>query len=265
MEESTRMYPLTKYTLHQMFYDVKLQVDYASEMAFELLILKWNEVIDVDSLPDQVEPSNVPKPETVEPNVLASENINEIDDEDIPMAPFKGKKKDKIKITGTTRLCCLFDEDLSDQEEDLDEDSKEELKEDLHEDSSDQEEDLDEDSDSSDLEKYLGLFDESNQEEDLGQDNSDQDDSDDGWDLFYSEGISLWEEDNHNVDIVSNGVIVGEKVVDEIPNATVPVDDGVIGGEFADDEVPKERFKERVKIFGKRKLYQAFYEAEDNV
>ncbi|GKD39978.1 hypothetical protein Tco_1260185 [Tanacetum coccineum] len=71
-------------------------------------------------------------------------------------------------------------------------------------------------------------------------------------DLFDSEGISLWEEDNHNIDIVSNGVIVGEKVVDEIPNATVPVDDGVIGGEFADDEVPKERFKERVKVSGKR-------------
>ncbi|GKG27969.1 hypothetical protein Tco_0406296, partial [Tanacetum coccineum] len=40
-------------------------------------------------------------------------------------------------------------------------------------------------------------------------------------DLFDSEGISLWEEDNHNIDIVLNGVIVGEKVVDEIPNATV--------------------------------------------
>ncbi|GJY55661.1 putative ribonuclease H-like domain-containing protein [Tanacetum coccineum] len=102
----------------------------------------------------QVEPSNVPKPETVEPNVLASENINvinftrqefEIDDEDIPIAPFKGKKKDKIKITGTTRLCCLFDEDSSDQEEDLDEDSSDQ-EEDLHEDSSDQEEDLDEES-----------------------------------------------------------------------------------------------------------------------
>ncbi|GKD89211.1 hypothetical protein Tco_1364718 [Tanacetum coccineum] len=34
-----KMYPLTKYTLHQMFNDVKLQVDYDSEMAFELLIL----------------------------------------------------------------------------------------------------------------------------------------------------------------------------------------------------------------------------------
>ncbi|GJX12705.1 hypothetical protein Tco_0204463, partial [Tanacetum coccineum] len=140
-------------------------------------------------------PSNVPKPETVEPNVLASENINvinftrqefEIDDEDIPIAPFKGKKKDKIKITGTTRLCCLFDEDSSDQEEDLDEDSSDQ-EEDLDEDSSDQEEDLDEDSSdqeedlNEDSEKYLGLFNESNQEEDLGQDDSDQDDSDDGW------------------------------------------------------------------------------------
>nr|GEZ69816.1 hypothetical protein [Tanacetum cinerariifolium]GFA40447.1 hypothetical protein [Tanacetum cinerariifolium] len=84
-------------------------------------------------------------------------------------------------------------------------------------------------------------------------------------DLFDSEGISLWEEDNNNIDIVSNGVIVGKKDVDEIPNATVPVDDGVIGGEFADDEVPKEWVKERVRITGKRKLYQAFYEAADDV
>ncbi|GJS34188.1 hypothetical protein Tco_0532570 [Tanacetum coccineum] len=159
---------------------------------------EWNEVIDVDSLPDQVEPSNVPKPETVESNVLASENI--------PMAPFK-QKKDQIKITGTTRLCRLFDEDSSDQEEDLDEelsDQEENLEEDLDEDSSYQEEDLDEDSsdqeeelnedsgdqsedlykdssdpyvfydeDSSDLEEYLRLFDESDQEEDIGEDDSD--------------------------------------------------------------------------------------------
>ncbi|GKA74230.1 hypothetical protein Tco_0780532 [Tanacetum coccineum] len=34
-----KMYPLTNYTLHQMFNDVKLQVDYECEMAFELLIL----------------------------------------------------------------------------------------------------------------------------------------------------------------------------------------------------------------------------------
>ncbi|GKA99837.1 hypothetical protein Tco_0827831, partial [Tanacetum coccineum] len=34
-----KMYPLTKYTLHQMFNDVKLQVDYECEMAFELLRL----------------------------------------------------------------------------------------------------------------------------------------------------------------------------------------------------------------------------------
>ncbi|GKE52371.1 hypothetical protein Tco_1487527 [Tanacetum coccineum] len=33
------MYPLTKHTLHQMFNDVKLQVDYECEMAFELLRL----------------------------------------------------------------------------------------------------------------------------------------------------------------------------------------------------------------------------------
>ncbi|GJZ32199.1 hypothetical protein Tco_0577635 [Tanacetum coccineum] len=34
-----KMYPLTNHTLHQMFNDVKLQVDYECEMAFELLIL----------------------------------------------------------------------------------------------------------------------------------------------------------------------------------------------------------------------------------
>ncbi|GJR11158.1 hypothetical protein Tco_0793810 [Tanacetum coccineum] len=34
-----KMYPLTKYTLHQMFNDVKLQVDYECEMAYELLRL----------------------------------------------------------------------------------------------------------------------------------------------------------------------------------------------------------------------------------
>ncbi|GKB49527.1 hypothetical protein Tco_0900280 [Tanacetum coccineum] len=38
-----KMYPLTKHTLHQMFNDVKLQVDYECEMAFEhlrLLLMK---------------------------------------------------------------------------------------------------------------------------------------------------------------------------------------------------------------------------------
>ncbi|GJS07343.1 hypothetical protein Tco_0364139 [Tanacetum coccineum] len=34
-----KMYPLTKHTLHQMFNDVKLKVDYDCEMAFELLRL----------------------------------------------------------------------------------------------------------------------------------------------------------------------------------------------------------------------------------
>ncbi|GKE65388.1 hypothetical protein Tco_1519549, partial [Tanacetum coccineum] len=34
-----KMYPLTKHRLHQMFNDVKLQVDYECEMAFELLRL----------------------------------------------------------------------------------------------------------------------------------------------------------------------------------------------------------------------------------
>nr|GEY87294.1 hypothetical protein [Tanacetum cinerariifolium] len=34
-----KMYPLTNHTLHQMFNDVKLQVDYECEMEFKLLIL----------------------------------------------------------------------------------------------------------------------------------------------------------------------------------------------------------------------------------
>ncbi|GKF80983.1 hypothetical protein Tco_0239585 [Tanacetum coccineum] len=34
-----KIYPLTKSTLHQMFNDVKLQLDYECEMAFELLRL----------------------------------------------------------------------------------------------------------------------------------------------------------------------------------------------------------------------------------
>ncbi|GJU80499.1 hypothetical protein Tco_1282864 [Tanacetum coccineum] len=126
---------------------------------------KWNEVIDVDALPDKVEIKT--EETTVEPQVVASENINVInltlqesqktDNDEIRMANlFKRRKKDQIKITGRTRLCRLFDEDSSDQEEFYDEES-------------------------SDLEEYLGLFDESDQEEDLGEDDSDQDDSDDGW------------------------------------------------------------------------------------
>ncbi|GJT45301.1 hypothetical protein Tco_0954016 [Tanacetum coccineum] len=35
-----KKYPLTNHTLHQMFHDVKLQVDYECEMAYELLRLK---------------------------------------------------------------------------------------------------------------------------------------------------------------------------------------------------------------------------------
>ncbi|GKE29462.1 hypothetical protein Tco_1444846, partial [Tanacetum coccineum] len=34
-----KMYPLTKHTLHQIFNNVKLQVDYECEMVFELLRL----------------------------------------------------------------------------------------------------------------------------------------------------------------------------------------------------------------------------------
>ncbi|GJY01227.1 hypothetical protein Tco_0359379 [Tanacetum coccineum] len=52
------------------------------------------------------------------------------------------------------------------------------IQEELYEESSDQEEFYDEDS--SDLEEYLGMFDETDQEEDLGEYDTDQDDSDDG-------------------------------------------------------------------------------------
>ncbi|GJX18091.1 hypothetical protein Tco_0218923 [Tanacetum coccineum] len=112
---------------------------------------KWSDVVDVDDLSDNVKPVNVPKlEETIaEQHVVASVNNNvtgltlqehEIDDEDIPLAHFKRKKKDQIKITGRTRLCRLFDEDASDEEEDLDEDASDQ---DLDEDASDQEKDSD--------------------------------------------------------------------------------------------------------------------------
>ncbi|GJR92596.1 hypothetical protein Tco_0264770 [Tanacetum coccineum] len=89
-------------------------------------------------------------------------------------------------------------------------------------------------------------------------------------DLFEWEGVSLWKEDNNNNIIVSNDAIVGEKVVaegpNERPNATLPeiVDDEIVGDEIVDDDVPKERVKKnnipRVKIIGKRRLYQLFDE-----
>ncbi|GJT81986.1 hypothetical protein Tco_1056328 [Tanacetum coccineum] len=45
-----KMYPLTKHTLHQMFNDVKLQVDYEYEMAFELLRLVKKQLKEGNSL-----------------------------------------------------------------------------------------------------------------------------------------------------------------------------------------------------------------------
>ncbi|GKF80034.1 hypothetical protein Tco_0235602, partial [Tanacetum coccineum] len=47
------MYPLTKHTLHQMFNDVKLQVDYECEMAYELLRL--GRIIGIKRLHDVLE------------------------------------------------------------------------------------------------------------------------------------------------------------------------------------------------------------------
>ncbi|GJT88683.1 hypothetical protein Tco_1070400 [Tanacetum coccineum] len=41
-----KMYPLTKHTLHQMFNNVKLQVDYECEMAFDLLRLVKKQLME---------------------------------------------------------------------------------------------------------------------------------------------------------------------------------------------------------------------------
>ncbi|GJX35481.1 cinnamoyl-CoA reductase 1-like protein [Tanacetum coccineum] len=78
--------------------------------------------------------------------MLANNNIQEIDDEDIPMAPFKRKKKNQIKITRRTRLRRVFDEDASDQEEHPDEDE------------SDQEDDLDDGTITSSTTKDLDMI-----------------------------------------------------------------------------------------------------------
>ncbi|GJS85175.1 hypothetical protein Tco_0751716 [Tanacetum coccineum] len=75
--------------------------------------------------------------------------------------------------------------------------------------------------------------------------------------------VSLWEEDSNNNEIVSNGDVVGEEVVDEGPNATLTVNeivgDETLGDEIVDDAVLKERVKRtnipRVIITGKRRLY----------
>ncbi|GJZ16894.1 hypothetical protein Tco_0553017 [Tanacetum coccineum] len=81
----------------------------------------------IDDLSDNVKPANVPKTEetTAEQHVVASENNN------VTNLTLREHKKDQIKITGRTKLCRVFYEDESDQEEDIDEDE------------SDQEEDLD--------------------------------------------------------------------------------------------------------------------------
>ncbi|GJZ02809.1 hypothetical protein Tco_0520770 [Tanacetum coccineum] len=47
------MYPLINHTLHQMFNDVKLQVDYECEMAFELLRL--GRIVGIKILQDDLE------------------------------------------------------------------------------------------------------------------------------------------------------------------------------------------------------------------
>ncbi|GJY95278.1 retrotransposon protein, putative, ty1-copia subclass [Tanacetum coccineum] len=61
-----KMYPLTKHTLHQMFNDVKLQVGYECEMAYELLRLLskiYSSGINNNEVaPIEVEPQNVGVP-----------------------------------------------------------------------------------------------------------------------------------------------------------------------------------------------------------
>ncbi|GJW05680.1 hypothetical protein Tco_1568103 [Tanacetum coccineum] len=47
---------------------------------------------------------------------------NQIDDDDIPMAPILRNKNNQIKITGRNRLCRLFDEDESEEDEDIEDD-----------------------------------------------------------------------------------------------------------------------------------------------
>ncbi|GJS32094.1 hypothetical protein Tco_0530476 [Tanacetum coccineum] len=49
-------------------------------------------------------------------------NNNQIDDDDIPMAPILRNKNNQIKITGRNRLCRLFDEDESEEDEDIEDD-----------------------------------------------------------------------------------------------------------------------------------------------
>ncbi|GJW91940.1 hypothetical protein Tco_0169493, partial [Tanacetum coccineum] len=60
-----KMYPLTNHTLHQMFNDVKLQVDYECEMAFELLRLikkqlkeGYGRIVGIKRLYDDLEVTN---------------------------------------------------------------------------------------------------------------------------------------------------------------------------------------------------------------
>jgi hypothetical protein len=43
--------------------------------------------------------------------------MQEINDDDITMAPIKQNKKNQIKIKGRNRLCQLFDEDANEDDE----------------------------------------------------------------------------------------------------------------------------------------------------
>ena len=56
--------------------------------------------------------------------------MQEVSDDEIPMAPIKRNKKNQIKITGRNRFKKLFDEDESDEDDmfnpPLDEDESEE-------------------------------------------------------------------------------------------------------------------------------------------
>nr|GEX80258.1 putative ribonuclease H-like domain-containing protein [Tanacetum cinerariifolium] len=58
-----KMYPLTHHTLHQMFNDVKLQVDYKCEMAYELLRL--DNVVDKNIVYGCADDPNIPNLEEI--------------------------------------------------------------------------------------------------------------------------------------------------------------------------------------------------------
>ncbi|PWA66417.1 concanavalin A-like lectin/glucanase domain-containing protein [Artemisia annua] len=96
----------------------------------------WSDVIDVDELPDEKQTADEDKTDdkTIVQEVTTSANNatvtdvplpeHETNDDDVPMAPIKRKKKNQIKITGRNRLCRLFDEDSNEEAEHSEDDSE---------------------------------------------------------------------------------------------------------------------------------------------